>query len=159
MGNFQTFITYVSWAFPGNAIKPHSLLVNIGSGNGRVPSGSKPLPEPMLTMNYVAIWHHWATMRHDSIRHYIYLYYRLDIIMKNKSMWNMSQTYFRYWITLIFCAAKGIADIHWCSIWARPWPASMLTLLWHNMHIGLQALNKPGLRKVGCWETCWGPFY
>ena len=28
---------------------------NIGSGNGLVPSGNKPLPEPMLTQIYVAI--------------------------------------------------------------------------------------------------------
>ena len=32
-----------------NATKPHWSLVNIGSGNGLVPSGNKPLPEPMLT--------------------------------------------------------------------------------------------------------------
>ena len=32
--------------------------VHIGSGNGLVPSGSKPLPEPMLTQIYVTIWHH-----------------------------------------------------------------------------------------------------
>ena len=32
--------------------------VNIGSGNGLVPSGNKPLPEPMLIMFYDAIWHH-----------------------------------------------------------------------------------------------------
>ena len=30
--------------------------VNIGSGNGLVPSGNKPLPEPMLTQISVAIW-------------------------------------------------------------------------------------------------------
>ena len=33
-------------------------LVCIGSGNGLVPTGNKPLPEPMLTQNYVAIWRH-----------------------------------------------------------------------------------------------------
>ena len=32
--------------------------VNIGSGNGLVPSGNKPLPEPMLTQIYVAKWRH-----------------------------------------------------------------------------------------------------
>ena len=31
---------------------------NIGSGNGLVPLGSKPLPEPMLTQIYVAKWRH-----------------------------------------------------------------------------------------------------
>ena len=29
--------------------------VKIGSANGMVPSGNKPLPEPMLTQIYVAI--------------------------------------------------------------------------------------------------------
>ena len=32
-----------------NATTPHWSLVNIGSCNGLVPSGNKPLPEPMLT--------------------------------------------------------------------------------------------------------------
>ena len=32
--------------------------VNIGSGNGLVPSGNKPLPEPMLTKVPAAIWRH-----------------------------------------------------------------------------------------------------
>ena len=30
---------------------------NIGLDNGLVPSGNKPLPEPMLIKIYVAIWH------------------------------------------------------------------------------------------------------
>ena len=30
--------------------------------NGLVSSGNKPLPEPMLTQIYVAIWRHWTTM-------------------------------------------------------------------------------------------------
>ena len=32
--------------------------VNNDSDNGLVPSGNKPLPEPMLTKIYVAIWRH-----------------------------------------------------------------------------------------------------
>ena len=36
--------------------------VSIGSGNGLVPDGTKPLPEPVLAQIYVAIWHHLATM-------------------------------------------------------------------------------------------------
>ena len=35
--------------------------VNIGLGNGLVPSANKPLPEPMLTEIYVAIWRHQAS--------------------------------------------------------------------------------------------------
>ena len=34
------------------------LTVNIGSGNGLVPPGTKPLPKPLLTEFYVAIQHH-----------------------------------------------------------------------------------------------------
>ena len=43
-------------------------LVNIGLGNGLVPSGNKPLPEPMLTQIYVVVnpdlccWCHSATL-------------------------------------------------------------------------------------------------
>ena len=36
-------------------------LVYIGPGRGLLPSGSKPLPGPMLTHMYVAIWRHGAT--------------------------------------------------------------------------------------------------
>ena len=32
--------------------------VNIGSGNGSLPDGTKPLPDPMLTQFYVAIQRH-----------------------------------------------------------------------------------------------------
>ena len=35
---------------------------NIGSSNGLVPSGNKPLPKPMLTQIAVAIWRHYAKM-------------------------------------------------------------------------------------------------
>ena len=38
------------------ATEIHWQQVNIGSGHGLVSSGDKPLPESMLTHNYVAIW-------------------------------------------------------------------------------------------------------
>ena len=38
------------------------MSVRIGLGNGLVLSGNKPLPEPMLTEIYVAIWCHLAPM-------------------------------------------------------------------------------------------------
>ena len=41
-----------------NVAGPYWWEVNIGSGNGLVPSGNKPLPEPMLTQIYVATWCH-----------------------------------------------------------------------------------------------------
>ena len=36
--------------------------VNIGSCNGLLLSGNKPLPDPMLTQIYGAIWRHRTTM-------------------------------------------------------------------------------------------------
>ena len=56
---FTTKIKKFSWnCSQVNATEHFWWLVNIGSGNGLVPSGSKPLPEPMLTQIYVAMWHH-----------------------------------------------------------------------------------------------------
>ena len=37
-------------------------LVSIVSGNGIVPSDTKPLPEPMLSTFYDSVWRHWARM-------------------------------------------------------------------------------------------------
>ena len=43
----------------GDAKKPHLwLMINIGSGIGLVPSGNKPLPEPMSTKFYVSVLRH-----------------------------------------------------------------------------------------------------
>ena len=38
----------------------YSLILNIGSHNGLVPSSNKPLHEPVLTQIYVTIWCHWC---------------------------------------------------------------------------------------------------
>ena len=43
-----------------NATGPHLWDVNIGSGNGLLPSGNKPLPEPMLTQIYVVTRPQWV---------------------------------------------------------------------------------------------------
>ena len=39
---------------------PRWSLVNTGSGNSLVPSGIKPLPEPMLTQFFVVVWRLWV---------------------------------------------------------------------------------------------------
>ena len=36
--------------------------VNVGSDNGSMPSGIKPLSEPMYIQSCVTIWHHEASM-------------------------------------------------------------------------------------------------
>ena len=41
-----------------NATEPHLWKDNIGSGNGLVPWGNKPLPEPILNQIYVALYGH-----------------------------------------------------------------------------------------------------
>ena len=45
--------TTVKYSFnsllPNDTIWQHKFGVNIGSGNGLLPEGTKPLPEPMLT--------------------------------------------------------------------------------------------------------------
>ena len=59
--NFQTQIknTNLLWnCSQSNATKPCWSLANVSSGNGVMPSGNKPLPEPMLTQFYGAIWRH-----------------------------------------------------------------------------------------------------
>ena len=45
-----------------NSTGPYCWKVNIGSGNGLVPSGNKPLPEPMLTQFLVALWTQWVNV-------------------------------------------------------------------------------------------------
>ena len=62
--NFQTdfsdwWLRHLLWNCPNmNVTGLHWWSVNIGSGNGLVLSGNKPLPEPMLTQICVTIWHH-----------------------------------------------------------------------------------------------------
>ena len=38
-------------------VTPYGDRVNIGSGNGLLPDGTKPLPEPMLTDHREVQWH------------------------------------------------------------------------------------------------------
>ena len=56
--SFKLILVIDGWCSQMNATEPHWWKINIGSGNGLVPSGNKPLPEPMLTQIYVAIWLH-----------------------------------------------------------------------------------------------------
>ena len=55
---------YMSWTFPmkflcGGCWIIRWWLVEFGAGNGLLPSGNKPLPEPILAQIYVTIWHHY----------------------------------------------------------------------------------------------------
>ena len=56
------WLRHLLWNCPDmNVTRPHWWSVNIGSGDGLVPSGKKPLPESMLTEISVAVWRHEAT--------------------------------------------------------------------------------------------------
>ena len=66
VGSWEIWMQMLEWNFQSsfsdwyilcphmNAMGPYWWEVNIGSGNGLVPSGSKPIPEPILTQIYVA---------------------------------------------------------------------------------------------------------
>ena len=56
-----------------NVTRPYWWLVNIGLGNGSVPSGNKPLPEPMLPLIYVVKWRNQASVINITFL-YAYLY-------------------------------------------------------------------------------------
>ena len=64
ISKFQThfndkYLKHFLWkCYQVNATTPYWSLVNIGSGNGLVPSGNKPLLEPMVTQISVTIWCH-----------------------------------------------------------------------------------------------------
>ena len=52
-------LRYLLWNCPQMTVTAlHWWSLNIGSGNGLVPSGNKPLSEPMLTQISAAIWRH-----------------------------------------------------------------------------------------------------
>ena len=67
--NVQTYFTnrYLEdfmWNYPQvNAEETHWWHVNTGSDNGLVPTGNKPLPEPMLTQ----ISRHMASLGHNEL--------------------------------------------------------------------------------------------
>ena len=53
----EPHILQISYEIEVPATRPYFWLVNIGSGKGLVPSGNKPLPDPMSTKSYDAIRH------------------------------------------------------------------------------------------------------
>ena len=58
MCNFQIHCSdFLHEQLPLDELHRILLMINIGSGNGLVPSGTKPLPEPVLAQIYLAIWY------------------------------------------------------------------------------------------------------
>ena len=46
--------------------------LNNGSGNGLLPDGTKPLPEPMLTCHHCGFWHSWRVISEEIYTWYEY---------------------------------------------------------------------------------------
>ena len=44
-------------------------FVSIGWGNGLVPEGTEPLPEPMLTKIHTAMWHHQVSLSYIQVNY------------------------------------------------------------------------------------------
>ena len=65
MCNFTTYSNDIFTISSETALRWISqdlLQDNIGSGNGMVPSGTKPLHAPLLSKLYDAIWRHKSAM-------------------------------------------------------------------------------------------------
>ena len=75
MDQLQTYQYSFNPLRPSDAIWWQEVWVNIGSGNGLVPNGTKPLPKPMLTNHqWCAVAHswgqfHWKWSRYLSLIH------------------------------------------------------------------------------------------
>ena len=81
---------FYSISHPGTITeRPRWWDVRIGSGNGLVSPGNKPLPEPVLPKFYNAIWRHqvpsWVVNalrpRQNAWRHLITSLYKIDCIL------------------------------------------------------------------------------
>ena len=70
--------------------------INIGSGNGLVPSGNKPLPEPMLTQD---LCHHMASLGHNVLS---YLH------QNNVKQWQNIQNDLFFFETIQFVKVTGL---------------------------------------------------
>ena len=61
------WLRYLLWnCSQMNITEPHWWWINIGSDNGLVPSGNKPIHEPMLTQVFIALWYHQATVSYHT---------------------------------------------------------------------------------------------
>ena len=97
-----------NWLYPGYCHMTSQNMLNIGSGNGLVPSGTKPLPEPMLTnqlWGLVTFTIYWKCSR------YIYIYIRYQF--ENDS--------FKITATSPRCPTAGVNELmrallpDWCT--------------------------------------------
>ena len=134
--------------------RPHLWLVNTVSINGLVPSGNKPLPEPILTQIYVAIWRHQATGNASSTRLRCVLFWcrhTLDLrdtfahILQGCSHWTSV-----YWdpngLDMINSSPPSAARMH-------KWTGSALVQVMAYCRFGAKSLREPV--KIYCQFDPW----
>ena len=160
---------HLLWNCPDmNVTGPHWWSVNIGSGNGLVPSHNKPLPEPMLTQISVAIWRHQATMSFNTWEVLSYIYHTSQ---------QLCTWFVLYCVLLLFGNSRfhpyppGLLHWHWGNRMIAPLGqsydcpiASEVTLevmgnvpLWREAigygwrnHITKQSITQPCSYFMGC---------
>ena len=102
--SFHELMFILRW----NVTRSHWWVVSIGSGNGLLPLGNKPLPEPMMTQICVTIWYHLATMSQLPFWHW--------------SVWKCQRTsqmvydfIMQIWSNCI-CSRKSIMTMVWLKL-------------------------------------------
>ena len=95
-----------------NATGHYWWLVNIGSGNGLVPSVNKPLPEPVMTKISNAIW-----------RHYIYIYiYAFMMTSSNGNIFRVTGRLCGEFTRHRWIPPTKVSDAeHWCFFFICSW--------------------------------------
>ena len=105
-------LMYPLWNYAQMNVIDRTWLVNSGSGNGLVPSSSKPVTEPISTKNSVAIWRHQATMNSS----------------QPDSSWSLRQLYV---IMDLMCYQVSISTDSWelYNVLVR-WPLDLMEDKW-----------------------------
>ena len=133
-----------------NATEPYCWKVSIGSGNGLVPSGNRPLSEPMLIQIYITIWCHKPQWIDVNLRCFLCLV----PILKWKCQFNKNCHFDNCFSTLI---QKHHFDEHFppwfpwkLSKWQLPVPPVMeISSKWQHSCLSVYAISKLHVRLVG----------
>ena len=144
MSNFQAkfrdrWLRHLLWNCPNMKVTGlHWWSVNVGSGNGLVPSGNKPLPEPMLTQTFAPYgvtgpqWVNDETFWWLMLKQHLIVNFRVDRLdgrgyvcpiynlLVTDEEYFLFWTYIRNFVQLIYlmCVARqtvGIIHMKYCT--------------------------------------------
>ena len=113
--NFQTdfsdwWLRHLLWNCPNmNVTGLHWWSVSIGSGNGLVPSGNKPLPEPMLTQ----ICRHMASLGLNELISKYDLYKHIGNSSRQSFSWLMYITSQKLCTQFVICFLRLWLGTNW----------------------------------------------